>query len=228
MLAPAPAASASVSWDDPAGDTTEIEGLLRYPVDLLSVRAESGGDELRVYFETDHTAAQHFAFPGVDGRRTGGAPAELYLDLDDDPATGEEPFWASESEYAADLVGYEADVVVMLGFDVISKGDGSSASFGGDVIVDAAEYEIQSHWVDYWLDALELDADGSPVGVPALYGGLTTREFATWQEHTIELRIPYAWLGVRSGDVIRLMYREQDQGPASGAGYSSNRRLTLE
>jgi hypothetical protein len=173
--------------------------------------------------------AEHFAFPGVDGQRTGGVPAELYLDLDDDPRTGVEPFWADESAWADELVGYEAEIDVLLGFDFVTRDDDSEGYGAGDVIIDDAEHEITGHFADYWLiDTTEDRRLGPAAGDGGIDFGLPdTRPLTTIDGDVIELRVPLAWLDLEAGDVVRLMYRENDQGPVSGLGYSRNARLRV-
>lgn len=218
--------SALVTFADPEGDAEPWPGMLRYPLDVVGVELETVSGELVVRFQFSRTLAEHFAFEGVDGERTAGAPCEVYLDLDDDPSTGVEPIWASESIWADELVGYDVELDVLLSYEFIWKDDGSMGSGGGDVILDDALHEITGYFADYWfLDHTE----GGSLG-PADAGSFftETRDFTSIDGDVVELRVPLDWLGLSSGDVVRVMYRESDEGPASGVGYSWNERLIVQ
>jgi len=226
-LAPTVAPGDTVRFVDDEGDAEGWPEMSRYPLDLTEVQARTQDAELVVRFTFARTIADHFAFAGFRGEHTAGVPAQLFLDVDGDSSTGIEPPWASESEWASELRGYEVELDVIMSYTYVDKVSGADGSTGGDGIVDENAVDITGYFADYWFMDKTPNMSLGPQDPDAGFGRPETRDLTFINGDVIEIHVPLGWLALKSGDVLRMMYREPDQGAASGVGYSRNQRLLV-
>jgi len=221
------APSERVSWEDPAGDVVRYSNAPDLPrLDLVAVEAWSEYDRLHLELEVADSLDDHFAYVDEEGMIRGGVLAEIYLDTDDDASTGGEPSWAREADRP--LSGYEFVLSVELGFDVSyfdeSEGSGSVAA---DVLVDTARMEVTDTFATFQGRRLAQGSDGWDFDFE-MPDWEAARQQTELGSRSVTLAVPYAWLRLEAGQVVRLCFKEVAEGGASGRGFSADRWLRVE
>lgn len=222
-----PTPSERVSWQDPAGDVARFDNKPDQPrLDLVAVEAWTEDDALHVSLKVAESLDDHFAYVDEEGKKYAGVLAELYLDTDDDRGTGGEPNWAREADRA--LGGYEFVLSVQLGYDVSYLGDGgATGSMAADVVVDTERMVVMDTFATYQGRKLQQGSDSSDFDVE-MPDWQKAKELTELGSQSVALRVPYDWLGIEPGQIVRLCFKETAQGAASGKGFSPDRWLRLE
>lgn len=221
------APSERVSWEDPAGDVVRYSNAPDLPrLDLVAAAAWSEYDTLHIELEVADSLDDHFAYVDEEGMKHAGVLAEIYLDTDDDASTGGHPTYAREADRP--LSGYEFVLSVQLGYDVgyLEESEGSG-SVAADVLVDTARMEVTGSFATFQGRKLAQGSDGWDFDF-AMPDWEAARGQTELGGQSVALRVPYEWLGVEPGQVVRLCFKEVAEGGASGRGFSADRWLRLE
>lgn len=222
-----PAGPARVTWDDPAGDVKPYSDLPDQPrPDVVQVEASGSNGSLRLRVRLKDGLDRYFGYTRPDGKKTGGVAAQFFIDSDNNAETGGIPMHAGEAERP--LRGYEYELSVRLGYRY-NQGGARTYAYG-DVFVDASKVtdlqpgvifgvaKLRQGSDSYDFESLRLPADSDEVAQKA----------STWKADTIEIAVPYQWLGLKAGTTIRLCFKETAQAPLSGQGFSEDKLLRLE
>jgi hypothetical protein len=220
-----PGEAGSVAWDDPAGDVKPpSEAPNRPPLDIVRVEVQGSGGALRIKIRMKDSLERRFSYTRPDGGNLGGVVAHLYIDADNKPETGGEPRWASDAGRKT-IRGYEFQVSLQLGR---RYGDGKSMSIAtGDAVVEEKKYKQVERLAVFGVGKLRQGTASLDMGFRLPEGSREQAFKATsWKGDTIETSIPYAWLGLKAGDTIRLCYYERES--AVNGGYSDDKVLKLD
>lgn len=203
---------AVVSWNDPAGDVSRFANLPDLPLpDVTRVTVEAANGELLVVFKTNDPLAAVFAYTAPDGKKRGATLAHLYLDTDNNASTGDAPF-VRNTEGLAERKGYDRQISVQLGF-LYADASGGSGMSSGDVALHTAEVQITAPTANYYVYALSAEREyGSRTIAPESIGlGKPFRDLTRIGQDTVEIRVPYAALGTKAGDTVRLCVHDTQQ-----------------
>jgi hypothetical protein len=218
---------ARVTWDDPAGDVKPPSNRPTQPrLDIVRVEATGSDGALWLRMQFTDDLDRYFSYTRPDGKKSGGVAAQFFIDADNNARTGGHPAWARGAGRA--LQGYEYEISVRLGYRYMQ--DGASRYAYGDVLVDAAKAIGLLPGVVYAIAKLRQGSDSYDFATFKLPPG--SREAimkgSAWRANSIDIVVPYQWLGLKAGTTIRLCFRESAQGAASGKGFSEDRRLKLQ
>jgi len=204
--------AAAVSWNDPAGDVAKFANLPDLPLpDVTRVTVEAANGELLIVFKTNDPLAQVFEYTAPDGKKRGATLASLYLDTDNNASTGGAPF-VRNTEGLAERKGYDRQISVQLGFLYADAGGGSGMS-SGDVVLHTGEVQITAPIANYYVYALSAERQYARRTIAPESIGLDKpfRDLTRLGQDTLELRIPYAALGTKTGDTVRLCFHDAQQ-----------------
>lgn len=215
-------ATDTAQWTDEAGNYIKFEDQpeLVNP-DIVAVEVGSGEGELVVVYRfAEGNLEKCFRQKqGDPPLHFGSGFSQLYLDVDNDPATGLK-IGRAENEQ-----GYELKISVMTGFGFVNQDSGAEDAMFGDV-----GFPEQ-------LTPLKPDASLTPWGLDP-----RTESFAFWAKFSsaerddlprqktvlgkdqIVVSLPYDWFGMKAGDIVRLAYTDEK---SSNDGMSEVRRVKL-
>lgn len=222
-------ADAGVSWDDPAGDVAKFANLPELPLpDVTRVTVESGNGELVVVFETKDALAPVFAYTAPDRKKRGATLASLYLDTDNNASTGGAPF-VRNTEGLAERRGYDRQISIQLGY-LYADASGGSGMSSGDVALDTDAVQITASIANYYVYALSAERQygGKAIAPESIGLDKAFRDLTDVSENSVQARIPYAALGARAGDTVRLCLHDTQQSSSPDRGsVSDDRTLRL-
>ena len=225
---PASVLGASVTWDDPAGDVKPPSNIPDLPtLDIVRVQARSGDGALHLTVRLKESLEKFFRYTYPDGKKGGGTIAQFFLDADNNADTGGHPGWAREA--SRPLKGYEFEVILHLGYRF--GGDkGFTGSATGDTLIDPKAHKVVEAISSFGIAKIKQGSDSydfSGFKLPADSREKMPR-LTRWKGDTVELSVPYDWLGLKPGGTIRLCFKERGEGAASGKGFSDDRTLKLD
>lgn len=175
----------SASMDDPAGDITRDDGM-----DVTKVGLETDGKILKLTVTLKDDIVARGKANG-----TGGSPVEVYLDTDGNKTTGGKSFWVDTA------AGFE----MKIGVYVCLAGKGMTVCAGG---IDAKAVESAHGSVD-----VEKLATGEAHGDRVLSSlAKEATAMTALSGNTVTASIPYATLGLKPGQDVRILVREDAAG----------------
>jgi hypothetical protein len=200
-----------VSWNDPAGDATEKTFIAprkayktKLPaVDVITATATGKDGHIVITTRIAGTFPEFFDFTDPGGRKHGGLLAEYFIDVDNNLETG-----ATPSEHKKS--GYDVGIRIMLGY-ITEK---TKVAGSGNVKTN----EIISNYATFAPKAMNKSL--------STLSWIKTDERTTLGEDIVKIRIPYGWFGLKSGDTVRICYKEGYQ--RTGLGYSGDKLLKLK
>lgn len=222
--------AAGVVWDDPSGDVTRFANLPDLPLpDLTRMSVDSANGDLVITMTITEPVATILGYTAPDGKKRGATLSSLFLDVDNNPSTGGMPF-ARNTEGLAERTGYDRSISVQLGY-LFDDPSGASGMSSGDVVVDSGHVRITGSIANYYVYALSPERrfggdtiDPESIGLKTPYRDLTRID-----GNRVELRVPYAALGTKAGDTVRLCFHDtqQDSVPHPDS-VSADRTLVLK
>lgn len=218
--------SGGVAWDDPAGDAPAPKSRPDEPqLDIVRVEARGADGALRIKVRLKDSLEKRFAYVRPEGGSIAGVVAHLYLDTDNNLETGGHPAWGKETGRAT-MRGYDHRISLQLGYRYGEDASRLATAFG-DVVVDRKKYKHVEALAIFGISKLRQGT--SSIEFVRLPDG--SRETAikntSWKGDTVEAAIPYAWIGLKGGETIRLCYYEREGAVAPDKGYSDDRLLKL-
>ena len=168
-----------------------------------------------------------FDYTDAEGNKYAGTLLNVYIDSDNSAATGGKPRWASEADRP--LEGYDFTVDVALGYAFKILGTDSPGWSSGDTFVNINKVKVEKFFGKFSISKIEQGGDSRDFSHknPDLSGNEgMKRTQIVGEKLTIE--IPCEWLGVKSGDTLRLCIKDYQEGTASGKSISQDRLLTLK
>lgn len=221
---------AGVSWDDSTGDVAKFANLPDLPLpDVTRVTVDSANGELVIVFRTKDSLAPVFAYTAPDGKKRGVTLASLYLDTDNNASTGGAPF-VRNTEGLAERKGYDRQISVQLGF-LYADASGGSGMSSGDVVLATDKVQITAPIANYYVYALSTERryGGQTITPESIGSDKAFRDLTHIGEDSVEIRIPYAALGAKAGDPVRLCLHDTQQSSSPDRGsVSDDRTLQLK
>jgi hypothetical protein len=210
-----PPATNPVFWEDAVGDVSGPKNDPRRPVvDVSRVEIAAAGEALVVRIAVNDGLDRYLGYTDAAGNRYAGLLLELYVDRDDDRTTGGSPVWSGEADRV--LAGYEA--AVSLALAQVTRRDGVEALVTGDGPIPAADIAGTGGNVTIW----RLGGDPLPVALAE-----DARRAVKITATGLEATIPYEWLALTPGKVVRVCFRDTFEGRSSGKTFSSDKLLAL-
>lgn len=199
-------AQGKVELEDPAGDMGMIStsGDPEPALDIVGLAIETDGERITV---TATLAGEPGTFAD--------SVVTLYIDADDDPATG-----VAESSASPAGFDHELNVQLCMAYD-----NGASACAGG------TDGKVTERWAAVDLERFEGDHPYGPSEdlIGTMFAG-ELRKSEKWPVDglAVSASILYSDLGLASGDTIRILAREASGSPIEGDDAFPMVRLTLE
>jgi hypothetical protein len=211
-----------VAWEDAAGDAQPLPKAPQQPrLDIVRVDARGKDGALRLKVRLKDSLERHFAYRRPEGFNLAGVVAHFYLDTDNDPKTGGHPTFGDNA--LRPMRGYDLQIVLQLGWRV---GDGKASGVAaGDALIDATRHAKAEGVATFALAKIRQGRANTEMHEPAAKDEIL--KAVSWKGDTIEAAIPYAWLGIKPGDTVRLCFYERDASTAPDRGYSEDRVLKL-
>jgi hypothetical protein len=193
------AAQTTVTLKDPAGDVRGGDDNL----DVVAVGLDSDGKNLLV----SATLAADVAT--LMSKRNASDVLRVFIDTDDNPATGGEITWAAGRK------GYdtELDAYSCLKY---ANGEACMGGLGGAHTGNFTSYGIQK-----W----KKEGDNGSFAMEVMPG--SDGSSGTVAGKTLKFAVPYAKLGLRPGQTVRVAVRESD-GPYDASAVMPDARLKLK
>ena len=211
---------AGVTWDDPA-DAQPLPKAPQQPrLDILRVDARGKEGALHLKVRLKDNLERHFAYRRPEGFNIAGVVAHFYLDTDNDPKTGGHPVFGDNA--LRPMRGYDLQIKLQLGWRLGAKG---AHVVAGDALIDASKYPGAAGVGVLELAKIRQGRANTEMHEPAAKDEILNA--VSWKGDTIEAAIPYAWLGIKPGDTVRLCFYERDATTAPDRGYSEDRTLKL-
>ncbi|MBI5633994.1 MAG: hypothetical protein HZA15_11010 [Nitrospirae bacterium] len=213
----------AISWDDPAGDAADVSNVPGWPrPDIIKVRAE--GKEGFIHFEVRTASPLTNFFDYIDpvGKKRGEVLVSFLVDTDNNTATGARPLSGDRNR----TTGFEYEIKVLLGYEYVDRESGAAMFNTGNIVFDAAKYDIKSNVADYHIWRLLEGLRRENVRRDPSDSEKKFREFVDMGSDSIRIRVPYSILGLKSGDKIRVCFKDELQGV--GDDYSGEAVLKLE
>lgn len=228
LIAAGGAQAGEVTWDDPAGNVTPAPNQpAELLLDIVRTEARGAGGALRLTIRVKDDLRRFFGYRRPDGKISGEVVAQFFIDADNSPDSGGHPRWAHEA--SRPLRGYEFEVMVQLGYRY-RREDGSGGFIAGNALLEAAKLSEVQPMATFDVAKLRQGSDSYD------FQGLTLP--AGWREaaqrasrldgNTIEVTVPYEWLGLKRGQTIRLCFKDRAIGAASGKGFSADKLLRMD
>jgi hypothetical protein len=194
------AAQSVVTLKDAAGDVRGGTDNL----DVVEVGLDSDGKSLLV----SATLAADVA--GLMKDRMAGDALRVFIDTDDNPATGGGITWAGDRK------GYEAEVGAYSCIKY-ANGEACMGGLGG-----------QAHtgtFTSYGIKTWKKEGDGGSFETQLM--PMASDSYGTAAGKTLKIAVPYAKLGLRPGQTVRVAVRESD-GPFDASAVMPDARLKLK
>lgn len=193
-------------WEDPAADMEVGE---RPMPDFKSVTIEAKDGAIEIKVEFYGRLAPIFNHVFEDGKIRGMELVKVYIDTDNDPATGTSGEWAL-GPMGEPIEGYEYKFTFATGYEYIYKDDGTKGAGSGPVILDSNYIEITGI---YATGTVSIYGDS---GMPAEImqktdeSPINMKEFSQLSDDSISSRIEYGVMGLKTGDKIRVCYQDNE------------------
>ena len=210
-------------WNDPVDDVGKIANVPGWPrPDIIRVRAEE--KDGFIHFEVRTTAPLKNFFDYVDpvGKKRGEVLVGSFIDADNNTATGAKPSSGDRER----IKGFEYEVKVLLGYEYADKEGRAVMTNVGNIVFDAAKYEIKNSSADYHLWRLLEGLRREHVRRDPSDSEKKFTEFIEMGTDTVRIKVPYGVLGVKSGGTVRVCFKDEMQG--IGNDYSGDGLLKLE
>jgi hypothetical protein len=220
----------SNAWEDPSGDVRERlypqqDGtVLKLPaLDIVEVTAEGKEGALYVAFEIKDTFDDFFSYRDNAGRIHNMTMVELYIDTDNNAGTGGTP--AASGDSPRPLEGYDVYIVATPSLMYKEK-DGTKGAISGNTFIDTDEQEPLEYYATYFIK--QVPAAESAVEFDTKTWHQNKRRYSSVTSDTLNIRVPYEWLGLKAGDTVRLCFKEMGQGAGTGKSFSEDKYLELK
>lgn len=218
------------TWEDPRGDSPDKVYPLKdgnmqalKALDITKVSAAGKDGALHVTFTLSDSLDDFYSQVDKDGKIHTMSMAEVYIDTDNDASTGGPPPVSGDA--TRQLTGYDVYVSAMPSLKYKKK-DGTEGAVSGDTFMDTKTHEMTGYYAMYFIK--QVPATGKALEFNTQTWHANKRKYSSAQGKTLELSVPYEWIGVKAGNTVRICYRDMAQAPASGKSVSEDKLLKLE
>ena len=217
-----------VVWSDSDGDVQGLANLPDRPTpDLHEVMVGSKNGELVAELNLENLR-KRLDYVSADGKRYGASLVDILLDVDLDPATGGAPLSLWRADTRPTRFGYEFRIAVLAGFRR-QTADGGSGRTVGDMSFDSANQVKIEPIITYQIWSLGAQRFGSKnIDLTEADSARLDTELAALDNDRVRLRIPYHYLGAKSGGRVRIAYLDVQESASTESSLSEDKTLPLE
>jgi hypothetical protein len=194
------AAQSVVTLKDAAGD---VRGKDDDNLDVVAVGLDSDGKSLLV------SATLAADVSALMSKRNASDALRMFIDTDDNPATGGEITWAAGRK------GYDTEVDAYSCLKY-ANGEACMGGLGG---------KPTGYFTSYGIQKWKKQGDNGSFEMELMPG--SEGSTGTAAGRTLKVAVPYAKLGLRAGQTIRVAVRESD-GPYDATAVMADARLKLK
>lgn len=197
----------AVRWMDEVGNSIKFaDNPELVSPDIIAVDASSrDGNLMVVYRFAPGNLEKLFAQKGGDPPlHFGASVSELYLDLDDDAATG------AKVGQGEDEQGYELKLSVMTGFGFVDPASGEGNAMFGDAGIPDRMTELKADASrTTWVLDPTVEERGSWGSLESGKRDGEGRRLTILGKDMVVVYVPYGWFGMKSGDVVRVAFTDE-------------------
>jgi|GEM_PF-2842541 len=218
------------TWEDPKGDAPDktyplSDGTVQSlkALDIVRVKAEGKDGAIHVVFTLNDSFDDFYSQVDKSGKIHTSSMAEVYIDTDNSTGTGGAPPVSGGA--SRPLKGYDVYVSAMPSLKYKNK-NGTEGAVSGDTFIDTKNQEMTGYGATYFIKKVPTKDNALEFDTKLWHANKS--KYSSAKGDTFDMRIPYAWLGLKPGDTVRICYREMGQNPASGISISDDKLLRLE
>lgn len=218
----------TVFWEDATGDVIPWSNAPDRPrPDLIRVDAQGVNGAVKITLTLKDPFQKLFDYTDGEGCKYAGMLLDVFIDTDNNPATGGKPSWSSEA--GRPLEGYDFMVDVGLGYMFKNLSDGGTGWAAGDTVLNVNKVAIEKPFGKFSVSKIQQGSDSKDYSHKNPDGsGNESMKRTQIAGEKLTIEIPYEWLGVKPGSAIRLCIKDVQEGAASGKNISLDRVLILK